>query len=295
MPRSFVVVNPTAGQRRSRLDRERLEQALTDAGLSAHIYATKAPGDATQAVREACDQGFERIIVAAGDGTVHEAVAGMVGADASLGLVPLGTGNVLARELGLPLRLGEAVGVLAEGHERSMDVGRSGEDYFLVMAGVGADAEMVHRVNPTLKRVLGQGAFYWAVLTRIPVEQPRAMTVQVDDEVREGRFWLVAIASGAEYAPHISFTPDGVMGDGLLDVALLSGNRWDLLSTLAGALAGRRAMRNVEVLRGLRVRVECEEPTYYHLDGDVIAAATEVEFELIPQALRVIVPPQEPV
>ena len=78
MPEAFVVINPAAGQRRGPEVQQRVEQALAKVGLSAAIYTTKAPGDATDAVREACEEGFDPIVVAAGDGTVHEAVAGMM-------------------------------------------------------------------------------------------------------------------------------------------------------------------------------------------------------------------------
>jgi YegS/Rv2252/BmrU family lipid kinase len=291
MIKAFVIVNPVSGQVLTGLERDRLGQLLTEAGVAPTLHLTQGPGDATRAAREASAAGFDQVVVAAGDGTVHEVAAGMVGSETPLGIVPLGTGNVLARELGLPLRTDAAVRVLAEGHTRRIDVGRSGDNRFLIMAGFGADAEMVRRVNARLKHVIGQGAFYLAAAGRLLIERPRRMVVTVDDQVREGEYWLVALANGAQYAPHLSFSPDAVIDDGVLDVALVRGGRLDLANTLRRALAGARpSEKNVEVLRGQNVHIQCERPTHHHLDGDVIGAVTEVHFELQPQALSVIVP-----
>ncbi len=275
MARTFVIVNPTSGQRRSQLVRQELADLLNAAGLDAYLYETQGPEDATAAAHKACAEGFDRVVVAAGDGTVHEAIGGLVGSDLALGLIPLGTGNVLAKQLGLPLHPKAAVEVLKRDHRWRVDTGRVGERHFVLMAGYGGDAEMVAHVDPELKRRFGQAAFFWTLGWQLLRQRPREMVVSVDDSTFEGPLWFVAISNSAQYAPQAKIVPDARMDDGWLDVALIRGtSRAGLLRLAFQALTGERHVNSaaIEVARGRRIHIACEEPTRYQLDGDVLEA-----------------------
>ena len=169
---SLLIVNPTAGQGRAQEAGETLQTAL--APLLGGVTVTQGPGDAERAARAAAEEGrYEAVLVAGGDGTINEVVNGLLaaraagGASLPLGLVPVGTQNVLAHELGLPaFDLTATLEILQAGRTRALDVGLAGSRYFVLMAGFGFDALVVREVLRPVKNLIGPAAYAFATVGR---------------------------------------------------------------------------------------------------------------------------------
>ena len=154
--RARIIVNPASGSATEATLRELRETArwLTEHGLPSELRLTRGPGHATELAREATGAGLEMVVAAGGDGTVNDVIQALAGHTTALGVLPVGTVNVWAREMGISLTATEARETLLHGVRRRVDLGRAGQRYFLMMAGIGFDAEVARRVERgPLKRI----------------------------------------------------------------------------------------------------------------------------------------------
>jgi len=299
--RTAVVVNPARvddlAQRRASI-----QSALADAGWPEPAWVETTPEDpGTGQTRAAVEAGAEVVFVLGGDGTVMAAVAAMTelaesgGRRAALAVLPAGTGNLLARNLGLPDDAGAGVRLATEGGRRQIDVARLIDDHcghpFVVMAGMGFDAAMVDGVPAQVKRVFGWPAYVLSGLRHLyrrrfdvtliidegPPVQRRVTSVVVGNVGRlQGGVRLLAAAS-----------PD----DGVLDVALLRPKGfagWGALAT--GLLLRRRIPVGMEVRRGRRIEVRTSKEQPRQVDGDLIEPGTRLLVEVLPGLLELCVP-----
>src|SRR5580765_1932449 len=181
MRSAVLIYNPHAGRPRGRRHAaSRMVDALRRRGVHVEARATAAAGDAERLSRDALAAGVDTVIVHGGDGTLNEALQPVVGRTTALAVWPGGTANVLAQELRLPREVEPVADMIASGRTRQVSVGQAGRRYFLLMAGVGMDAAVVRAVNPALKRLAGQGAFWVAWVQHLVRWRPQAFVVNVD-------------------------------------------------------------------------------------------------------------------
>jgi diacylglycerol kinase (ATP) len=168
MRKAILLYNPASGQRRNFADVEEASAVMRAGGVDAQPVPTTGAGTAAEQARQAIDGGCDTIFACGGDGTVHDVLQGVVGTEAALGVIPLGTANALAHDLKLPLSPSGAARAALTSKPRRIAVGRveyqdfSGhtkERYFTVAVGIGADAQLFYKLNPTLKRTLGMVAY----------------------------------------------------------------------------------------------------------------------------------------
>jgi diacylglycerol kinase family enzyme len=220
----IVIYNPAAGQRRA----ARLWQVLDvlgGHGISVRLRQTTHPGHATQLAREAVAAGAALIAAAGGDGTVAEVAAGLNGSQIPLGVIPLGTANVLALELGLPTAPREVAAALAFGRTRTlwpgMATSAAGSRLFVQMLGVGLDAQVVHRLPRGLKRCLGRSAYVAQTLREMLRYSYRPIQVRLDGVQAEAG--SVVISKGTLYAGKYLLAPAARPSEPGFSVALFGG------------------------------------------------------------------------
>lgn len=294
--RALIIFNPTAGQAGS------LEQDLRAAcevwrahGWAVDMQPTAGPGDGTRIARAAADAGYDVVVAAGGDGTVNEVVNGLVGTDTALAALPIGTVNVWVRELGLPLQPVAAAEALLRTRVRTIDVGRAGERYFLLMAGIGFDAAVTAEVRSHEKRRLGALAYLLRALGLAWNFRGTRAQIIVDGRLRRSRVVMVVLGNSQLYGGVVKITARASLDDGLLDVCVIKGN------TLRGApfrLLSIFTQRytvdpKLEYHRARRVQVITREPLAVQVDGDHIGQ-TPMTFEAVPGALRALMPPSIP-
>lgn len=255
-------------------------------------------GVARQAVRD----GAERVLAAGGDGTVRAVASGLAGSDASLGIIPAGTANLLARNLGIPLTEPDALEVALGSTTRSLDLvrittddgeGDGGEsDRFAVMAGIGLDAAIMSSSDSMLKDKAGSLAYVVAAAKELGRE-PRLMRITVDDgPVLRRRAMICLVGNVGAIQGQIELIPDAKPDDGLIDVAVASPTRLRHWFRVAIRLLTRkeRSGDRVDQMVGRRVEVVMDEPDEYELDGDTMGSCRRLVAEVEPGSLRVCVP-----
>jgi diacylglycerol kinase (ATP) len=260
--------------------------------------AGPAIGDAERLAREA-EPDFEIIVAAGGDGTANAvangavangtAVNGMAGVARPLAFLPLGTANVLAREIGLPRRPELLAGLIAAGPARPIWPGRVGERLFLTMASSGFDAATVAAVNPRLKRYAGRLAFAWAIVVCLWRYRPSALVVRIGGIDHPAA--TVIAAKSRYYAGPYVFAPRASLAEPMLDLVLLQrSGRLAVLRYLAALLLGRIARRSdVLFLRSRNALVSGADWVPVQADGEIVGCLP-VSIGLAEQPLHLVQP-----
>jgi YegS/Rv2252/BmrU family lipid kinase len=292
--RVAVVFNPaSAGDRAERRRRELLD-ALTAAGVDPLIEET-TPEDPGQGItRRALERGVDLVLAAGGDGTVMACATALAGGDVPLAVLPTGTGNLLAVNLGLPDDPRQVLEVALHGARRRLDVGAIGPDRFVVMSGIGFDAAMLRDADPALKARIGAVAYVLSGLRQLrrPPTEFRIGLDGLPPVSRTGQGVLVGnfgkLQGGLEVLPGAE--PD----DGLLDVGVLqTGTIGGWLRLAARVMLGRGSRLDgppLELLRARRIEIECRRPQPIERDGEPGPSTRHLTVETLPHALTLCVP-----
>lgn len=295
--RICVIFNPTARGDKARRFRKQLDAI----GAHATFKQTTCAGDARRLGTEAASEGFEIIVAAGGDGTVNEVLNGLGDAPdgiarTRLGVLPLGTVNVLARELGLPLSTKPAWEAILRNRELRVDLpwaewtSAAGKHrrYFAQLAGAGLDAHAIELVSWPLKKKIGPLAYILAGLKALGEHAPR---ITVSDGQFSATGELVLLGNGRFYGGHYQLFPQADMSDGLLDATVFPKAGWGtLLRTGPLLLTCKRLPRSVSrTLRAPVFTLTSDGPVPFELDGELVGHLP-VTFGLLPGALRLVGP-----
>jgi diacylglycerol kinase (ATP) len=275
--RLLVIFNPVAG-RGARAKLERALATLAHRGVAVTLRETRAAGDAEIFAREASTVDFDGIVVAGGDGTVNEAVNGLADAALPMAVFPFGTENVLAREIGLTRNPERVAEIAARGPARSISVGevlfqdRPAARRFLLMTGIGFDADVVSGLDLGLKRRIGKLAFVWSILQRLWRYRPVEYAVAVESVAGPARYRAAsAIASKARfYAGPFVLAPGAGLANRSFELALLKRPGRHAALTCLLALAGGfiHRLRQVEIATVTSATFSDPAGAPVQIDGD---------------------------
>jgi diacylglycerol kinase (ATP) len=293
--RCAVVYNPT---KVSEDLRNAIKQQAMKTGWNDAIWlATPAEDPGPAITAEVVSADVDRVIAAGGDGTIRIVADRLAGSGIPMAVVPVGTGNLLARNLDIPLAEPEALAVAFGQHTREVDLVKLTVDgmpseHFAVIAGLGVDAMIMDETNPDLKDAIGPGAYFVAAakaLGRTPIH----MWITLDDHRPQHRYAMIcAIGNVGELAGNLTLIPHASPDDGKLDVYVASPRRlvhWLRVVLRLLTLRPRRDDR-VDQWQGRQVEVRLRHPDPYQLDGDVIGDCRSLRAEVAPKALTVCVP-----
>ncbi len=290
--RIAVIYNSASGRPRERESLlARLAAPLRAAGCTVHVCPTERPGHAADIARAKAGEGYDLILAHGGDGTMNEALQGVMGTGAALGFWPGGTANVLAAELHLPQRPEEMARRILAGRTEEVTVGRANDRWFLLMAGVGLDAAVAGSVDPDLKRRFGKAAFFVAAMQFIWRWDLAPFLVHLEGEPPvEGRF--VVAGNARSYGGGFQFTPDAALTDPCLDICIFTAETvGDYLAYVSAALVGlHRNMPGViyRKVRTVSITAAGEHRPLTQVDGEVIGSLP-VTLTAVPRALRLLV------
>ncbi len=293
-PQKIVaVLNPTKfADGGEALLRELYDQASTRGLSPPELIETTREDSGVSAATAAAALGADLVIACGGDGTVRACADGLATTGVPLGIVPAGTGNLLCRNLGIPLDLGDAVTVALAGVNRVIDLGRVNEQRFAVMAGIGFDAAMVAGASERLKQRVGWPAYFVAGIRHL-LGDIMKVTMSLDDEAPfHRRARLVVIGNVGRIQGGIPLLPDATPDDGQLDVVVLAPRGLVDWTRVAVNILTRRRRANarIERFRAKKVSIKTERPHPRQLDGETISVGTTFDAEIEPAALIVRVP-----
>ena len=292
-----LFLNPVAGRGRAKRRLPRVLELLEAAGIHVEVHQSTGVGDLENQVREAVRNGTTQLIVAGGDGSVHEAVNGIMaaGGDGALGVVPVGTGNDFAKAAGIPLDWEAATTLLARrvadgAHLRSIDLGRMNERWFANGAGIGLDAK-VTQIARSYRLPIGDlvylAAIFRAMLDGIATPE---ILIRSDELQWEGPLTLANVSNGPWVGGMFHIAPMAKNDDELLELLIAAPvTRRRILQLLPKLMRGTH-MRETEIVHASvrRVTVSASTAVPSHLDGEVQPLQTNFEIEVLPGALSLL-------
>ena len=298
MPRALLITNPAAARTQARAV-DGIMRTLRTAGWQAEVLATGGPGDARRLAEYGVAEGVDVVAVFGGDGTTMQAAAALVGTEVSLGVIPGGTGNLLAGNLRIPANPERAARSLVAARPRRFDLGRmerpDGLHYFAVACGAGYDARVMAGTASEHKRRWGMAAYVATTLRLIGEIRSAAHVITIDGVEYDANASMVLVANCGEVIPPLVRLRAGIRpDDGLLDVVVMRANSfgqsvravWELLREPATAV-GEETF--VGYATGREIRVESDPVQPVQLDGEP-GGLTPFTASIVPGAIRILVP-----
>jgi YegS/Rv2252/BmrU family lipid kinase len=306
MPTAMLAYNPTAGRYPSGILAERAAAVLQTYGWRVQLETTQDAAHITSLARQSANQGMEAFFMAGGDGSINNAIEGLLGSETALGVLPAGTANVWAQELGLPglswtrwLALEESAHQLAKGRICQVDVGFCNDHPFLLWAGVGLDAFIVHHIEPRTQWEKHFAAVHYTALAVWHASYWHGMNLKVEADGREvkGHFLLAVVSNVHLYAGgYAELSPRACLDDGQMDLWLFEGETLGNTVQLAWDMLSGRHLESGRMhhLTFQSLHMEADSPVYLQVDGEPLAADGAVEVSITPRALRILAPQQTP-
>jgi YegS/Rv2252/BmrU family lipid kinase len=267
-----------------------IQKSLKALGLEIETSVTAYGGHGTEIARECAEQGYDLVIACGGDGTINEVINGLAESDTALAVIPLGTANVFAIEMGSPVKLEDICQMIAAGETRKIDLGLANDRYFACMLGVGYDAHILKMADSELKGRWGAMAYAIAGTRNLLKYRFRKIRYQLDDEekIRKGRYLFVC--NGKFYGGGMELAPDADPSDGLLDVCVLKKKGLiNFIRYLYGIWRGKvKHAPGVKSFRCRKVSILKKGKHPVHVDAEYLGK-TPVKIEVRPLALKVCV------
>lgn len=286
MSRTLLIINPRSGTRS--------KSGLADAARALipdiEIIETRHGGHATELARQGARDGFTRIIAAGGDGTVNETATGLIGTSAALGIIPLGSGNGLARHLRIPMETHRALQLAAQASPLSVDTADvDGRPFFCTM-GIGFDAAVSAEFATAERR--GLLTYTRIALSGLHNYEPQPCRLWVDGRTLDCCPFILAVCNASQYGNNAYIAPQATMRDGLLDITIVRPSRLPML-VAAGVRLFTRTLEGsnlVTTLRGRSIRVERPKEGPAHLDGESLTLPASFTINIHPLTLHVLSP-----
>ncbi|HEY8552819.1 MAG TPA: diacylglycerol kinase family protein [Thermaerobacter sp.] len=291
----LAIVNPVAGRGRAGRAWPAFEAALRDRGFDLEVWFTTGPGDARDMARRARERKVDLLLVTGGDGTVHEAVNGTGPDGPPLAVVPLGTGNDLARGLQIVPSPAAVVDLLARGRRRRLDLGYletgAGGRYFVNVSGVGFDAEVARRVAETGGPGRGALPYVLAMLRTLRQYRNTPMEIRIDGHTHRHVALMTVVGNSPYYGGGMHILPGACPDDGRFDVLLIGDlGKIETLLVFPRVFRGTHVRhRAVRSLRGATVEIRSADPVAVHADGEPVGCLP-VRYRNFPGGMVVLVP-----
>jgi diacylglycerol kinase (ATP) len=286
MSSTLIILNPAADSERAQKRQAHVQSLARDCVVCTTTYT----GEAEAMARRGAEQGFGKIVAAGGDGTINEVVNGLAGTGTTLGLLPIGTMNVFATELGLPVHDLDLCWDIVKGDStRAVDLPKANQKFFVQLAGVGLDAQVVKETSAQLKRSFGPLSYLISAV-QIAARKPPKLFIQSDDtSIDEGSFVLVG--NGRLYGGPFPFFKRAALDDGLLDVVVFKRLGYlEIIKYLQDVVfSSNIRVPEIEYFQTARLRVESDQTVPVELDGELVGNCP-VEFSIQESSLRVLVP-----
>jgi diacylglycerol kinase (ATP) len=283
------IINPVSGIGKQKKVELLVERYLDKIRYDFVVLYTDAPKHASVLAKEASEKGYDAVVAVGGDGSLNEVAKGLIGSNTKMGIIPAGSGNGLARNLNIPLDLKKAIQVINNYNTTKIDTGTLNGEPFLNVAGIGFDAHISWMFSQQKKR----GFFSYVKLTlkEFPRYVAQEYNLIIDDKKINSKAFLISFANGAQWGGGAYISPDSIINDGKLEVAILKNVTLFNFPKLAYMLLQKKLHQshNLQIISGKKITV-MQNQTIAHIDGESIKSGNSISIEIKPLSLNVIVP-----
>lgn len=284
------ILNPVSGHGILNGRFETLAKYFNNQNYHIDLFKTKGKGDAKNfAENTGCET--SAVVAIGGDGTINEVINGLYGKNVPLGIIPCGTNNLLAKELGIPHNIKKACHIISTGKTKHIDLGYDFKRYFFLMAGIGIDAEVVNHVDSCRKGNITLATYAVPIAKTIASYKLPKILVEVDGKLVTKNATFLFVSNVKGYYGPVRFTYLAKVNDGKFDICIMKAKKkLDILKYIFGATT--RTLRNfsdIIYLRGKDVKISSKSNVFYQLDGDP-GGNLPARFRIIPKAIRILIP-----
>ena len=289
--RVAVLYNPVAGRGRAAKDIHRAMGLFQNFGARVELIKSMSSEHLTELASKLSSEGYDRIVIAGGDGTLNRVVRGLDLGRVVAGILPLGSGDDFAQAAGIPRSIGEACRAVVSGRQRLVDVPAVNGVRYLGVAGLGFDSEVARYANEKVRWLRGPLLYVYATLAVLQRFQPRQIRYSVDGVIRDETVMFAVVGNSPRYGAGVHIAPSARIDDGILDLYVIGkASKWQLLTTMPLAYKGRHVNKPfVSSHRGKDFHFESPEPMDVYADGELVGR-TPATIRLEPQQLRIMVP-----
>ena len=287
---NLLIVNPASGTVSKHRIIPQLNRLMDKMGMVYDIAPTEGPGHATELARAAALKGRRAVFVCGGDGTVNEAATGLIGTDTTLGIIPAGSGNGLARHLGIPVDIASAVNVIAKNNIVRADYGTANGHPFFCTFGVGFDAAVSERCARQKRR--GIMMYLKNVFDEYIKFDPEEYIIEANGRIITERAFLVVCCNASQYGNNAFVAPDASITDGELDITIV--HKGNIVSRamvgvdMMTGLIGKNAL--VDTFRASSATIIRKSQSAAHVDGDALRLPERIEVKCHPGGLNIFAP-----
>lgn len=290
----LLIVNPISGTTSKTELIPKIEQKLRDNGYDVDTRLTTGPGDATVLARQAVDAGFDAVAACGGDGTVNETASALCGTGMPLAILPSGSGNGLARHIGLAPHETAAIDIIKDENITDCDYGVVNGVKFFCAFGLGFDGAVAKRFAEAGTR--GLVTYLKEALEEFNGYEPKSYRITIDGNTTlERKAFVIACCNASQYGNNAFIAPNASITDGLLDVIILNdASHIHLLMMGLDMLTGMLPHnKQIEIIRARTVDIRADEPSASHIDGEPSAEATDFHVEIVPGQLKLFTHPEQ--
>lgn len=264
----FLIINKYSGHHNGASALDIVVPYLKKQGCSVEYSFTDYPGHATELASQASANGFDLVVAVGGDGTVNEAAKGLIGSHTLMGIIPMGSGNGLARELGISMNTRKSARTLIEGKNIQLDVCKLNNQHFLCTSGIGFDALVAHKMSKAASR--GFLKYVQLVVQESIFYKPLDVRLKIDGVLIEKPVFLVTFANASQFGNNAFIAPAASMTDGLIDVVVVRKFAKIWMPVFAVALFTKLMPKLpfVECFKAKQIDIEMADTPYYHFDGE---------------------------
>ena len=264
----FLIINQYAGHKEGAKAVEIVVPYLKKNGYSVEYSFTNHPGHATELASKAAGYGFDLVVAVGGDGTVNEVAQGLIGSNTPMGIVPVGSGNGLARELGISMNMRRSARALVKGENLQLDVCKLNDQRFLCTSGIGFDAMIAYKMGKAASR--GFLKYVQLVVQESIFYQPLDVRMKIDGVLIEEPVFLITFANASQFGNNAFIAPAASMTDGLIDVVVVRKFAKIWMPVFAVALFFKFILKLpfVDCYKAKQIELELAETPYYHFDGE---------------------------
>lgn len=287
----LLIVNPISGTKRKEELLPKIVTTLDQAGYSVTTEYTKGSGDATRLAQSAVDGDFAAVAVCGGDGTVNECARALCGSSIPMGIIPAGSGNGLARHIGLPSDPVAACRAIRPGNERDCDYGMANNEKFFCTFGIGFDAAVTKSFNEQHTR--GLNTYLKSAFQEFISYNPKDYTIEINGESHHVKAYLIACCNASQYGNNAYIAPEASITDGLLDVVILK-DASHLHTLFAGLdmLTGRLSHnKQVDIIRTTHINIHQLQAGPAHFDGEPTTMPADISVSICPGQIRLFTDP----
>lgn len=288
--RALLIINPISGSGKKKNLDKRVTNRLEQVGYKVDVAWTQKAGDATNLARQAAEKGYNAVIAAGGDGTVNETAMALCNTGVTLGIIPCGSGNGLARHLNIPIDVRESLEIIADGRSEICDNGEVNGHKFFCTFGMGFDAAVGHKFAKSKQR--GLATYIRTTFNEYRTYVPEEYIITANGQVLTERAFVVAVCNASQYGNNAYIAPHASINDGLLDVTII--HYGNLLTT---ALVGIDLMAGtiennmlINTFRAESLRIERRSAGAVHLDGEPMELPAIVDIHCNKHSLSIFTP-----